>query len=205
MLYKRKHKSVNFKNKEYNLNDKPSPYKYIRSKLRYKSNCHNNSMSNLNISTNYYNNSQIRNYYNITRNKKNNFLSQKNKKINQYQTIPIFKVNKRNSISIICENEKYKIICNRIEENTSRNKLFLNLPKFNYSCSIDKNNIFCLKYKEPKENIRKKTINMIYQLNNIKTKNQCKKPRMIKIIEKNDKIHDEIFSYPWKYPYLFKD
>ena len=46
---------------------------------------------------------------------------------------------------------------------------------------------------------------MINLLNNIKAKNEYKIPRMIKILEKNDKIYDEIFSQPWKYRELFEN
>ena len=33
--------------------------------------------------------------------------------------------------------------------------------------------------------------------------NESKKPRMIRIIEKNEIIEEEILSEPWKYPLLF--
>ena len=51
--------------------------------------------------------------------------------------------------------------------------------------------------------MKKKTIDIIYQLNEI-NENEYIKPRMIKILEKNDKINKEVFYQPWKYPNLFE-
>ena len=95
---------------------------------------------------------------------------------------------------------------NKIENHENIDKRFyIKIPHFNYSCSLDKNNIFCLKYDKPKLNPKKKTIKMINLLNNIKAKNEYKIPRMIIILEKNDKIYDEVFSQPWKYRELFEN
>ena len=159
-----------------------------------------NSKNNLNISANYHNNSRlIKKMFN----KKSNFGEYK--KLSKYPSLPNFKVHKNNSVDFIYENEKYKIIINKIQEHEmKKTKKILKLPNFNYSCCLDKNNIFCLKYTKPKENIKKRTIRIIHQINNIKTKNDHKIPRMVKILAKNNQIYDEVFSQPWKYPELFQ-
>ena len=171
--------------------NKESHYKYI---LKNKSYSLENSKNNLNISRNFTNNKK-RNNYNIC----------KYKKISKIPSLPSFGVDKHNSVDIIYENEKYKIITNKIEQDKEKRNKIIKIPRFNYSCCLDKNNMFCLKYYKPKENIKKKTIKFIYQLNNIKSKKEYKKPRMINILEKNNKIYYEVFSQPWKYPEIFKN
>ena len=171
------------------------------SKNNRSTNSIENSKKNFNISANYCNYTRlIKNIFN----KKSNFGEYK--KLSKYPSLPNFKVHKNNSVDFIYENEKYKILANKIEEHEKKNKKkILKLPNFNYSCCLDKNNIFCIKYIKPKENIKKKTIRIIYQLNNIKTKNDYKIPRMVKILKKNDKIYDEVFSQPWKYREIFEN
>ena len=189
-------------------------YRDIKKKLRYKP-IENRFMNPKNKNSSFYSidnasnnfNSSIANYNNYAQiekyfKKKNNEL----KKFGKYPSIPNFKVHRNNSVDFLYENERYKIISNKIEnhENTDK-KFYIKIPHFNYSCSIDKNNIFCLKYYKPKLNAKKKTIKMINLLSNIKAKNEYKVPRMVKILEKNDKIYDEIFSQPWKYRELFEN
>ena len=103
-----------FKNKSYSLENS-------KSYLNNSTNC-NFSISNL-----------IRNYYNL--NKNNQY-----KKLNKYPSLPNFRVNKNNSVDIIYENEKYKIITNKIEENQEKKYFFRKIPRFNYSYRVDKNN-----------------------------------------------------------------
>ena len=168
-----------FKNKSYSLENS-------KSYLNNSTNC-NFSISNL-----------IRNYYNL--NKNNQY-----KKFNKYPSLPNFRVNKNNSVDIIYENEKYKIITNKIEENQEKKYFFRKIPRFNYSYRVDKNNVVCLKYDKPKDNIKKKTIKMIYKLNSIKNNKDYILPRMIKIIKNNKKIYNEVFYQPWKYPEFFQN
>ena len=145
--------------------------------LPYESNYIN---KNLSISTNYYNiSNQLRKNYN-----NKNF--RESRKLNKCSSLP-------NLGSIAINN------------NIIKRRIFLKVPRFNYSCCLDKNNLFCLKYKKPKENIKKKAIKMIFQLDNIKIKNQYKKPRMVKILENNNKIFNEVFSHPWKYREIFDE
>ena len=158
-----------------------------------------NAKDNSNISNN--NIKKIENYFK----QKNNSLCEL-KKFGKYSNLPNFKVHKNNSVDFLYENERYKVISNKIENHENIDKrLYVKIPHFNYSCSLDKNNIFCLKYDKPKLNAKKKTIKMINLLNNIKAKNEYKIPRMIRILEKNDKIYDEVFSQPWKYRELFEN
>ena len=133
-----------------------------------------------------------------------------NKKLNKYASLPNIgkKNDKYNSIQVNYDKyiDKYKIITTREDENQDiQKRIYLYRPRWQYSCCLDNNNIFCLKFREPKENLKKKTIDFIYKLNSIKESNDYIKPRMIKIIEKNDKISDEVFGQPWKYPNLFED
>ena len=158
-----------------------------------------NAKDNSNISNN--NIKKIENYFK----QKNNSLCEL-KKFGKYSNLPNFKVHKNNSVDFLYENERYKVISNKIENHENIDKrLYVKIPHFYYSCSLDKNNIFCLKYDKPKLNAKKKTIKMINLLNNIKAKNEYKIPRMIRILEKNDKIYDEDFSQPWKYRELFEN
>ena len=196
------------------LLERINDYRNMKKKLRYKQMPYRinyrkyknssfysieNTKDNSNISNNNYKN--IENYY---KQKNNNFY--KLKKFGKYPNLPNFKIHKNNSVDFLYENERYKIISNKIENHENIDKRFyIKIPHFNYSCSLDKNNIFCLKYDKPKLNAKKKTIKMINLLNNIKAKNEYKIPRMIKILEKNDKIYDEIFSQPWKYRELFEN
>ena len=205
MIYKHNNQSLiekidnySYKINKYGFN--PSKYGTNYSKNSLKANSIDNSKKPLNISANYYNNSSlIKKIFD----KKSSIGEYK--KLSKYPSLPNFKVHKNNSVDFLYENEKYKIIINKIEEHEMKKaKKILKLPYFNYSCCLDKNNIFCLKYIKPKETIKKKTIRIIHQINNIKSKNDYKIPRMVKILKKNDKIYDEVFSQPWKYPELFE-
>lgn len=178
---------------------KPFPYRFKSSKYRWTHSIENTKRS-LNITTNYYNNSSQTMIYNIRKNSN----IHENKKFFKNESLPNFRVHKNDSVNILYENQKYKIISNKIEAHEYTRKKFLKVPYFNYSCYLDRNNMFCLKYNEPKESIRKNTIKFIYQINNILTKKENKLPRMIKILKQNDKIYKEIFSRPWKYPQLFE-
>lgn len=129
-----------------------------------------------------------------------------NKKLNKYPSLPNIPRNKYNTIEVEYDDNYDKNKINRsnfYKNEDKKKKIFLYQPRWNYSCGLDNNNIFCLKSKEPKENMKKKTIDIIYQLNEI-NENEYIKPRMIKILEKNDKINKEVFYQPWKYPNLFE-
>ena len=217
--------SVNQKDKE--LEDK------IGIKNKFKIKIKDKSFPNIiqkikNKSSSYYvdksSNNNISSHSNILKtnsqvnhmNKKfqNNFMGKnnkmENKKLNKYASLPNIgkKMDKYNSIQINYDKyiDKYKIITTREDENQDiQKRIYLYRPRWQYSCCLDNNNIFCLKFREPKENFKKKTIDFIYKLNSIYEKNEYIKPRMIKIIEKNDKISDEVFGQPWKYPNLFEN
>ena len=202
MMNAQNNKSLLNKNKNNSKKEnKSTSYNIMRIKLKRNKRLKNNNFSNeLDVSTNCNDDNQMKiNYKRLLENYEKKFFY-------QMRNLPIIKNHKSNSVYIINEEKENKIIGNGIHGNRKNNnyKLFY-LSKFNYSFSIDKNNIFCLKYKKPKENIRKRTINIINQITYNKMKDEYKQPKMIKILERNDKIHDEIFSQPWRYPNLFKD
>ena len=198
--------------------DKKDNYRYLKGKLKYKPifyrfnynkyknssfSSNENSKNTLNISTNNYNNysqMQIEKYFNQKYNNIN-----KLKKFGKYPSLPNFRVHKNNSLDFLYENDRYKIICNEKEKYENKNKRkYIKIPHFNYSCSLDKNNIFCLKYKKPKISDKKKTIKKINSLNNINWINEYKVPRMVKILKVNDKIYNEVFTQQWKYREFFE-
>ena len=209
-MNKPKYTSLFNKNKKYNKNDKRAiSYKIIDIKLKKNKRFQNyNLFSELNINTDFHEDNQMKNSYKkLMKNVEKNYFTLKNKRFYQMKNLPIIKNNNNNLVSAVHEQKYYKIIDKRIignEENKNcKNKLF-SLPQFNYSFSLDKNNIFCLKYKKPKENFRKQTINFINQITYNNDKDEYKQPKMIQILERNDKIYDEVISQPWKYPNLFK-
>jgi len=199
--FKIKIKEKSFPNRIQNIKNKSSSYYVDKSS-------NNNLSSNSNI---LKTNSQVLNKMN----KKfpHNFMGKnsimENKKLNKYASLPNIgkKIDKNNSIQLHYDKyvDKYKIITTREDESQDiKKRIYLYRPRWQYSCCLDNNNIFCLKFREPKENFKKKTIDFIYKLNSINEKNEYIKPRMIKIIEKNEKISDEVFGQPWKYPNLFE-
>ena len=126
-----------------------------------------------------------------------------NKKLMGCPSLPLLGSRKNISSENLKDNEQYKIVQNGIED--KRKSIYIKVPKFNYSCNLDKNNIFCLKYKKPGKNLKKNAIKNIFESNRNKIDSQHKIPRMIQILENNEKVYDEIFAQYWKYPNIFID
>jgi len=206
---------IGIKNKfKIKIKDKPIPNRIKNIKIKSSSHYFDKS-SNNNISSHsniYKTNDQALTHMN--KKFEHNFIGKiqkmENKKLNKYSSLPNIgkKTNKYKSIQIHYDKfvDKYKIITTREDENQDiQKRIYLYRPRWQYSCYLDNNNIFCLKYSKPKETFNKKTIDFIYKLNSIYEGNEYIKPRMIKIIEKNDKISDEVFGQPWKYPNIFEN
>ena len=133
--------------------------------------------------------------------KKNKSLIRREEK-NKSEDFENIKIFKGNIVEISNNKSKSKKELRLSKEFNKRN-LYLFRNNFNYSCSMDKSDMFSIKSNnKPKESFKQKMINFINnQINQENT--EIKYPRMLNIVRRNNFLYDTIMSQPWKYPDLF--
>ena len=126
------------------------------------------------------------------------------KKLN-FENIKIYKgkiIEVPNNKEINKKNNEKEI---KLLKDFKKRNIYLFRSNCNYSCSMDKNNTFNIKFKDkPKENLKQETINIIYEQNR-RYDNEYKLPRMVGIEKKNQFIFNEVVYHQWKYPDLFSE
>ena len=146
--------------------------------------------------------SQHRNYHIIYKKSNSLLKSEKQNKFKDFENIKIFKgkiVEISNNKECDNRNENELKISNEFK----KRNLYLFRNNCCYSCRMDKDDIFSIRFnKKPQENMKQKVIHIINnQINQENT--EFKYPRMICILKRNNFLHDEIMTQPWKYPDLF--
>ena len=154
------------------------------------------------IMDNIRNNSTIPKYYLNYRRNNPLFDYRTKKSLKDFEKIKIYKGKAMEIFEKYEQNKQNKKKINLSNEYNKRH-VYLFQNDFNYSCGMDKNEIFCLRMnKKPRERKKQEAISLVNKQINIENY-EFKLPRMVSILKRNDFLYNKILYQPWKYPFLF--